>query len=372
MGASSLIPLEKPEPDFDKLLKVLKKEEEPDKVHFVELGVDYEVMRYIFDNLMTPGMRELPSTKGRRLADWEKRLSEHVNFYYRMGYDYAPVGLPIPEMPRKFRKARDTAVLSRGERIWVEEGIGIIASWDDLERYPWDRAERANIEKFFGFVSEILPEGMKITITSTLYEFIGENLLGRAGLFKLLYSEPDLVKAVFDRWGRIVYDLYRRALSFECVGAIFHADDLGYKTGLDVRPEVLRELVMPWYRKYSELAHGHGRQFWFHSCGNVYAVMEDLIEDVRIDAFHSFQDVIMPVWEFKERYGRRIATLGGVDMDKLARYDEGRLRSYVRFILERCMPGGGYALGSGNTIANYVPVKNYLIMLEEGLRWRRS
>ena len=97
--------------------------------------------------------------------------------------------------------------------------------------------------------------------------------------------------------------------------------------------------------------------------------MEDLIEDVGIDAFHSFQDVIIPVTEFKKRYGSRIATLGGVDMDKLSRLDEDNLRKYVRGILDECMPDR-YALGAGNSIANFVPVKNYLIMLEEGLKWR--
>lgn len=31
-----------------------------------------------------------------------------------------------------------------------------------------------------------------------------------------------------------------------------------------------------------------------------------------------------------------------------------------------CAPGGGYALGTGNTVANYIPVKNYLAMLAAG------
>jgi uroporphyrinogen decarboxylase len=99
-------------------------------------------------------------------------------------------------------------------------------------------------------------------------------------------------------------------------------------------------------------------------------VIEDLIEDVRIDALHSFQDVILPVADFEARYGDRVATLGGVDMDKLARLDEASLREHIRDILERCMPGGRFALSSGNTIANYIPLQNYCIMLEESRRWQ--
>jgi len=57
--------------------------------------------------------------------------------------------------------------------------------------------------------------------------------------------------------------------------------------------------------------------------------------------------------------------LGGVDVNKLCRLKEKELRPYVRDILDKCMPGGGYALGSGN----YIPIENYLIMLDEGAKW---
>jgi uroporphyrinogen decarboxylase len=33
------------------------------------------------------------------------------------------------------------------------------------------------------------------------------------------------------------------------------------------------------------------------------------------------------------------------------------------------MPGGGYALGTGNTVANYIPVHNYIAMLDEGMKY---
>ena len=73
--------------------------------------------------------------------------------------------------------------------------------------------------------------------------------------------------------------------------------------------------------------------------------------------------------EFKRRYGDRIAVLGGVDVNKLCILNETNLRDYVRKILDECMPGGGYALGTGNSVTNYIPVENYLAMLDEGAKW---
>ncbi len=52
--------------------------------------------------------------------------------------------------------------------------------------------------------------------------------------------------------------------------------------------------------------------------------MDDLIDDVGIDAKHSYEDVIMPVWEAKKKWGHRMALIGGVDMDVLARGTEDK------------------------------------------------
>ena len=97
--------------------------------------------------------------------------------------------------------------------------------------------------------------------------------------------------------------------------------------------------------------------------------MDNLIDVVRIDGLHSFQDVIQPVAEVKVRYGQRGALLGGVDMHKLATLSEAELRAYLRSILDVCMVDGRFAFGSGNTIANFVPLTHFAILLDESRRW---
>lgn len=68
--------------------------------------------------------------------------------------------------------------------------------------------------------------------------------------------------------------------------------------------------------------------------------------------------------------GDRIALLGGLDVDFLCRADEAAVRRRTREALDVCQPGGGYCLGTGNSVANYVPPDNYLAMLGEGRRYR--
>jgi uroporphyrinogen decarboxylase len=62
--------------------------------------------------------------------------------------------------------------------------------------------------------------------------------------------------------------------------------------------------------------------------------------------------------------------MGGIDVDVLARRSVDEVRIYVRKVIEECAPGGGYALGTGNSVANYIRVENYLAMLEEGWKYR--
>jgi len=383
-----------PSPDFESLNKVLKGEKQPEKVYFVEYGVDGEVMKFITEEVIGEkwistsqvSTGKAPAKKGFTLEEKTKRLwKQHINFFYLMGYDYVPSwgqlwGFSSSDLIKnlyslKTRTCDDTAILSRGKRKWVEEKKGVITSWKDFEKFSLEKmklyVKRHDFEAYDKFLGENLPEGMKTMVQGCLFQDVLDGLLGYEGLSFSLYDQPDLVEAVFNTWGEVVYEFYENTIPMESAGGIFHADDLGYKTATMLKPDILRKLVFPWFRKYASLAHKYGKPYWYHCCGNVSQIMKDLIEDVKIDAFHSFQDVIIPVGEFKKKYGDKIATLGGIDMDELAQSNEDNLRKYVRGVLDECMPGR-YALGSGNTIANYIPVENYLIMLEEGSKWKKQ
>jgi len=79
----------------------------------------------------------------------------------------------------------------------------------------------------------------------------------------------------------------------------------------------------------------------------------------------------MPAPEFKRRYGSRIGVLGGVDVHLLASASEEDVRAYTRKTIEECLPGGGWALGSGNSLTNYIPIPNFMAMLDEGWKCGR-
>ena len=366
------VPLKRPRPDAESFKKAILREKVPRRPPLAELHIDKEVIKELVEKeLGRKWVEPLPGDAGTQ----EACLKNYIECWYRLGYDYIRLtgdfrfsaGLHFAS---NVREGEDTAGLSRGERKWTEEGKGPISSWEDFEKYPWPSVGDVAF-RVLEFVVANLPEGMGLMACPSpgVFEIGMNNLFGYENLSYLLYDDPKLLKATFDRIGELIYSYYQSIIGLENLVGFFQGEDMGFKTSTLIAPDSLRKYILPWHKKIAQLAHDHGLLYVLHSCGNLDSVMEDLIEDVKIDAKHSFEDGIMPVTEFKGQYGDRVAALGGVDVDKMCRLDEAELRAYVGSILDNCAQGAGFALGSGNSVTNYIPLQNFLIMLDEGLGW---
>jgi uroporphyrinogen decarboxylase len=89
--------------------------------------------------------------------------------------------------------------------------------------------------------------------------------------------------------------------------------------------------------------------------------MDGLI-DLGINAKHSNEDQIAPFSYWVDTYGKRIALFGGIDMNHLVKLDEKQIAELVKDACSYASGRCGFALGSGNSIAEYVPAANYLAM----------
>lgn len=359
------VPLVDPRPDINRFVSVVRGKVMPNRPPLAELFLDHEVEREIAQTHLGLTWVE-PAADRKTMAAY---LRNRTEVYRRMGYDYIRLSGGV-DFPGHYLDAPDTAELSRGNRSWANETGGPIASWADFEAYPWPDPARADLWPY-EFASSNLPEGMGLFVcpTSGFLEIPLDTLLGYQNLCYLLCEQPDLVEAVFQRVGEIIYAMYERLVGLPNVYGFFQGDDMGFKTGTLISPDHLKAYVLPWHKKLAALAHRHNLVYLLHSCGNLGDIAEDLLGDVAIDGRHSYEDEGNSVLDFKRQYGERVAVLGGIDVDKLARLPEVELRAHVRRIIEACLPGGRFALGSGNTVCNYVPLNNYFAMVEEALNF---
>ncbi|MCX7918185.1 MAG: uroporphyrinogen-III decarboxylase-like protein [bacterium] len=354
------------EPDFEALRNNILRKGTPTRVHYMELYQDNEikdavVARYDLENKLDKN-------------DKYYRYQREVLIQKFLGYDIVCGALEPPVIYPNFitaPKSQDTTAIinqNRGERIWANEHQGPIQTWEDFEKYQWPDVNKLDLSSL-DWANKNLEPNMKVYLpTHSIYE-LGSALFGYEQLCYKMYDEPELVDAVFAKVGENRLKLAEVYCDYDCVGMLFGGDDMGFKTGLLMPKQFLLEKVLPWYKKMAEVAHNKNKLIILHSCGNIEPLMDSLINEVKLDGRHSFEDVITPVTEAKRLYGNRIAIIGGIDMNFICTATESEIRKRVRQTLDICQPGGGYCLGTGNTVANYIPLENYLIMLDEGRKY---
>jgi uroporphyrinogen decarboxylase len=147
------------------------------------------------------------------------------------------------------------------------------------------------------------------------------------------------------------------------------SDDLGMQGGLMVSPECYREVIKPRHRRYFDLVHAKSpAKVFFHTCGAVSEIIEDLIE-IGVDVLHPVQVSAagMDPETLKERFGRRLAFWGAVDTQRLLPHGSvEEVRAEVSRLIDVLGRGGGYVLGAVHNVQPDVPVANLLAMYEQG------
>ncbi len=359
---SNRLPLSDPKPDAAEFIDILMGRSSASRVPLVEYIVDEAVRKPITTNLL--GRAWVDSSPERETQ--KACFDNFIEFWYRMGYDFVRFETSLP-FPSHSMLAPDTAPGSDKNRAWANEHEGAIKTWEDFEAYPWPKV--SDFDFFpFEYLNEHLPEGMGLISCHAggIFEHMS-GIMSLEGICLAVCENPELVRAVSEAVGERMAAFHRHLLDLDRLIAVFQGDDMGFRTQTLIGPRELREYCLPWHKKFAAQAHEHGQPYFLHSCGNVEAIMEDLIEDVGLDGKHSFEDAIEPVESFQARYGGRIAVLGGVDINILGGGTPEDVRRRVRELIEVCGGRGRYAVGSGNSIPSYIPVENYLALLDETL-----
>jgi uroporphyrinogen decarboxylase len=340
-------------PSFERFLAAVQRRV-PDRVPLGENWVDQEVK----DAFMGHPVRT---------------LAEDVEFWMTAGYDFVPVDVDLwatpPIQQAIASPLTQTSALYQGgksERAWVAEDAKVIASWEDYERFPWPKASDVDCSPL-GKLSQHLPAGVKAVVT-TGHIFTGAwQLMGFERFCTNLYDQPDLVMEVVRRLGVEAVALTKRILTYDAVGAVWLQDDIAYNSGVMIPPQWLRRLFFPWLAEIAQLSHTAGRPFLFHTDGKVDMVMEDII-DAGVDLLHPIEPKCMDIVAIKQKYGHRVALAGNLDLGyvlTLGTPDE--VREAVKHLLRHVAPGGGFLLGSANSVTNYVPLSNFKAMIETTL-----
>jgi uroporphyrinogen decarboxylase len=340
-------------PNFNRILKAFRLEGEPDRVPLAELGVAPSIMSEIL---------------GRPF----KTTGDRIEFFAKMGYDYVKLSPIVNMNPANIRpqgeKPKEISVAGAVDRDWAPEGAGMITNREEFERYVWPRPEEISY-RMLDEPPALLPDGMGgIAQYGDIFTLTWE-LMGFETFSYALIDQPDLVEDLWNTIGELVYGMFEKMASYDFVGALWYSDDIAYQTGLLVSPRVLRKYHFPWVKKIGDLARARNIPFIYHTDGILWDVMEDLI-GCGVGVLHPIEPQAMDIREVKRRYGDRLCLMGNLDLSgPLTRGTPEEVEQEVKRLLREVAPGGGYCLGSGNSVPDYVPVKNYIAMTRACLKY---
>ncbi len=280
----------------------------------------------------------------------------NIKAFDSAGFDHASIVVRGLEFARRGHYQTDAATKSLNEGTMITDR----ASFD---RYVWPEPASCDFS-IIRRAGEYMNKNVKaipFSVDGILENTIG--ILGFENMCYMLYDCPDVVSDVFEEVGRRITDYFLQCLEYDEVGAVLCNDDWGFNSQTMFPPAVLRRYVFPWYREVAEAAHAKGKYAILHSCGFYGGIIDDIIDSIGFDGRHSYEDKITPVEEAYETVGSRIAVLGGIDVDFLARRSPEEIYSRCRAMLRRTRSRGGYALGSGNSVPDYIPDENYKALL---------
>jgi uroporphyrinogen decarboxylase len=201
------------------------------------------------------------------------------------------------------------------------------------------------------------------------------SLFGMEEAMMKMAAEPAVFEAAIDRitaCTNAMLDRYLAACGDRVPIALIE-DDFASQRGLMMSPAVWRQFLKPRYARLFATAKKHGKYVWFHSCGDITAVLPDLI-DIGMDVWETVQlhTLPMPPEELKRRYGKAITFFGGVNTQTLPFKSPNEVRREVRRCIDALGKGGGYILGPDHHIKPDVSAENTMALFEEAKGYSRE
>lgn len=141
--------------------------------------------------------------------------------------------------------------------------------------------------------------------------------------------------------------------------------DYAYKTGPFMSPLQFKKFFLPGLTRLIKKTHEFGRYFMKHSDGNIWPLL-DMIVDAGVDIINPLQpDAGMDIGEVKLKYGDRVCLMGNIDCGYiLSRGSVDEVKMAVRECISKACRGGGYIMSSSNSIHSSVKPENYIAMIK--------
>ncbi len=239
-----------------------------------------------------------------------------------------------------------------------------LADWDRSGCYvPPDPLARGRFDHWPDFLAANRHRFVKAGLGISGFN-LATFLRGFEAFLEDFYTQRERAEHVLD----LVFGFENALIDAYCaqpVDGVGFADDWGTQQNLMISPALWREVFRPRYAAQFERIHRAGKKVWFHSCGDVSAILGDLI-DSGVDVLELLQPDIFGIERLASQYGGRVCFCCSVDHQRRAvSGTRDEIFDYARRLNDRlgCFDGG---------FIGYIEDYASLGMSEQNYQWIRE
>ncbi len=294
---------------------------------------------------MDPYLVRIPLNIGACPAFEEKILEDHGDWYIWQDWDGCI---------RKDLKGRKTLPTIVG---------GPVKTREDWERHKAERLRPALEDRLPDNWRQLVAEYKKRDYPVGLgqvHGFFGtpRYLMGVEELLVKYYDDPEMMKDMNIYLADFWMALFEGVLKEVEVDAVFIWEDMCYRGGPLISPEMFREFILPGYKKLTDFLRGYGVKIILVDCdGDVWKLLPLWIEG-GVTAIYPFEVAAgMDVVEVRKAYPK-LGIHGGIDKRALIQGKEAidrELAARVPFMLER----GGYIPTIDHMVSMDISFENF-------------
>jgi uroporphyrinogen decarboxylase len=205
----------------------------------------------------------------------------------------------------------------------------------------------------------------------TMYNscFIFENMRYSMGDFVMLQAcalEPDWIKDFCEVYTN--FTIMHVEYLFNNVGipdAYTIYDDMAYTKNCFISPQMYKELIVPYTRKFVEFLKSYNVSVFMHSCGYIEPQLPNIIE-AGIDCIQPLEAKTgMDIVKLANTYGDKIAFMGNIDVRALETNNKHEIEKEIvaklKSVKENRIP---YIFHTDHSISTLIEIPSYQYALE--------
>lgn len=190
-------------------------------------------------------------------------------------------------------------------------------------------------------------------------------LRGMENTFVDFYANPVETERLLEALTEYYIGIIQGWSKLEGVDAIFMTDDWGTQQTLMISPDMWRHFFVPRYRRIFDEAHRYSLDVIFHSCGNMFDIIGDLIE-LGVDVVDPLQPEAMDIAKVAREFGGKVAFCGGLSDQRIVTNKPAQVKDEVRKTIDILGHRfkNAYIVAPSNMMTPEIPFENIIALFE--------